>query len=103
MATTSEILDALRSVVDPELGVNVVDLGLIYGIDMDEDSIHIRMTLTTSGCPLHETMLEAVRYVAQMAALTKSIHVDLVWTPGWSPERMSDEARAQLGWSLSEE
>ncbi|MBI3110019.1 MAG: metal-sulfur cluster assembly factor [Ignavibacteriales bacterium] len=99
MATRESIREALKMVIDPELGLNLVDLGLIYDIDLDEDSIHIAMTLTTAGCPLHESMIEAVRHVAQSSDLTKMVYVDLVWEPPWTPELMSEDAKKTLGWS----
>lgn len=99
MATRESIREALKMVIDPELGLNLVDLGLIYDIDLDEDSIHIAMTLTTAGCPLHESMIEAVRHVAQSVDLTKMVYVDLVWEPPWTPDLMSEGARKALGWS----
>lgn len=98
MATKEQILEALRMVVDPELGVNVVDLGLIYDIVIEDERILVAMTLTTTGCPLHESMAEAVRHVVQMADVTKSVFVDLVWNPPWTPERMTETARKALGW-----
>lgn len=103
MVTKEQILDALRLVIDPELGLNVIDLGLIYGIDIGERAITVSMTLTTSGCPLHESMAEAVRHVAQMADLTKIVKVNVVWDPPWTPERMTNEAKRQLGWAAAEE
>ncbi|MEX2088549.1 MAG: metal-sulfur cluster assembly factor [Bacteroidota bacterium] len=99
MATRESLREALKMVIDPELGLNLVDLGLIYDIDIDEDSIHIAMTLTTAGCPLHESMIEAVRHVAQSADLTRSVFVELVWDPPWTPERMSADAKKALGWA----
>lgn len=101
MVTKGQIIDALKLVVDPELGVNVVDLGLIYDVDITNDYITITMTLTTMGCPLHESMVEAVRHVAQMADLTKTVNVNLVWEPPWTPERLTPAAKQMLGWGNS--
>lgn len=101
MVTKEQIIDALKLVVDPELGINVVDLGLIYDIDITDESITITMTLTTMGCPLHESMVEAVRHVVQMADLTKTVDVKLVWEPPWTPERLTPVARQMLGWGNS--
>lgn len=98
MATKEEILEALKTVVDPELGINVVDLGLIYGVEVDDKSVRVTMTLTTHGCPLHESMAAAVQNVIRMVELTKEIHVDLVWEPAWNPTLMTDNARRLLGW-----
>ncbi len=101
MATKEQIIDALKLVIDPELGVNVVDLGLIYDIDIANEVITITMTLTTMGCPLHESMVEAVRHVAQMTDLTKTVNVELVWEPQWTPERLTPSAKQMLGWGNS--
>ena len=100
MVSKEQILDALRMVVDPELGINVVDLGLIYEVEVTEASIEIAMTLTTMGCPLHESMVEAVRHVAQMSDLTKTVDVHLIWDPPWTPECLSSHAKEQLGWGV---
>lgn len=91
------IEDALRHVYDPELEVNIVDLGLIYDIEEDEHNIHIRMTLTTPGCPLHDSIIGGVYRILQKEFPDKEINVDLVWEPRWTPERMSDEAKERLG------
>lgn len=101
MVTKEQIIDALKLVVDPELGINVVDLGLIYDVDITDESITITMTLTTMGCPLHESMVEAVRHVVQMADLTKTVDVELVWEPPWTPERLTPAAKQMLGWGNS--
>ena len=99
MPTQEQVIDIIKQCYDPEIPINIYDLGLIYDIDLDEDSIHIAMTLTTAGCPLHESMIEAVRHVTQSADLTKMVYVDLVWEPPWTPELMSEDAKKALGWS----
>jgi metal-sulfur cluster biosynthetic enzyme len=101
MVTKEQIVDALKLVIDPELGINVVDLGLIYDINITDEFITITMTLTTMGCPLHESMVEAVRHVVQMTDLTKRVDVELVWEPQWMPERLTPTARQMLGWGNS--
>ena len=98
MVTQEKIFDALRSVVDPELGINVVDLGLIYSVDMSDQYIHVTMTLTTPGCPLHGSMSQAVERAVKMFDPAKEVMVDVVWEPAWTPERMSEHARKMLGW-----
>lgn len=99
MATRDEVLKTLHAVIDPELGINVVDLGLIYAIDIDEHSITVTMTLTTPGCPLHESMSSAVLNVLRSVDPEKAIHVQLVWEPPWTPERLTEQARQMLGWN----
>jgi len=97
MVAKEQILEALRLVIDPELGINVVDLGLIYSVEVKDRTIDITMTLTTAGCPLHESMVEAIRHVAQLSDLTKIVDVHLVWDPPWTPERLTPDAKAILG------
>ncbi|HLI09910.1 MAG TPA: metal-sulfur cluster assembly factor [Ktedonobacteraceae bacterium] len=94
----SLIYEALREVYDPELGVNVVDLGLVYNIDITEDGfVTITMTLTTPGCPMHESLAEGVG--AALGDIPGLIggEIRLVWNPLWSPERMTEEGKRQLG------
>ncbi|KEQ27640.1 metal-sulfur cluster assembly factor [Paenibacillus tyrfis] len=89
----------LMLVFDPELGVNVVDLGLIYSIEIKDGHIAIRMTLTTPGCPLHDTIIGGVRRALEGKPGVAGVSVEVVWEPQWTPERMSDEAKRQLsGW-----
>lgn len=90
--------EALRKVYDPELGINVMDLGLIYGIDVTQDGIvRITMTLTTRGCPLHDTMVGGVKASLSRVPGVNGVDVDLVWSPAWTPDTMKPEARKQLG------
>ncbi|MFB0840697.1 metal-sulfur cluster assembly factor [Paenibacillus oleatilyticus] len=86
----------LMLVFDPELGVNVVDLGLIYGIDIKDGHIAIRMTLTTPGCPLHDTIIGGVRRALEGKPGVAGVSVEVIWEPQWTPDRMSDEAKRQL-------
>ena len=96
--THSLIFEALRSVYDPELGVNVVDLGLIYDVDMNEEShVTITMTLTTPGCPMHESIGEGVGVALQDVPGVTSGEIRLVWNPPWDPSRMAEEGRRMLG------
>ena len=93
------VLEALKEVIDPELGINVVDLGLIYEVAVDEADVRITMTLTTPGCPLHESIAEAVQEVLQdMLPRIGDVQLDLVWDPRWTPDRISEEGRWALGW-----
>lgn len=90
----------LRSVIDPELGVNIVDLGLVYGVEVDESvgGVDIDMTLTTPGCPLSGFMDDQIRSRLAQLPQVRDVHVELVWEPAWSPEMMSAAARQALGW-----
>lgn len=96
----AEVVQALRSVIDPELGINIVALGLVYavGIEGDElDSVDVVMTLTTPGCPMHGTITADAKSVIAALPWVKNAHVTLTWQPPWTPDRMLDEAREILG------
>ncbi|WEK53259.1 MAG: iron-sulfur cluster assembly protein [Candidatus Cohnella colombiensis] len=90
------LLTLLQEVYDPELGVNIVDLGLIYELQEDPDKVYVRMTLTTPGCPMHDTIVGGVKWVLREQKPT--IEVDVVWEPKWSPDRMNDAAKQFLGY-----
>ncbi len=92
------VINALRSVYDPEIPVNIYDLGLIYRLKISADgSVKIDMTLTAPACPVAGTMPVMVREAAERVPGVTAVKVDLVWDPPWSPERMSEEARLELG------
>jgi len=97
MVTEEDVREQLREVMDPELNINIVDLGLIYEIDVDEgDNVDILMTLTTPGCPLHGVFDELVTKEVEKLDVGE-IDVELTFEPRWSPEEMSDEARDKMG------
>lgn len=99
LITEARVLEALQQVYDPELGVNVVDLGLVYGLAIEGSRVRVTMTLTTPGCPLHGSLAEAVEAVVQSAVPgVEAVDVDVVWDPPWTPERMSEAGRSALGW-----
>jgi metal-sulfur cluster biosynthetic enzyme len=93
------LLDALRSVDDPEAGMNIVELGLIYGVEATPPTATVRMTMTSAACPLGDFLTDAVRdaLLARFAEL-EEVNVELVWDPPWTPDRMSEEARNFFGW-----
>ncbi len=94
----SLIFEVLRDVYDPELGVNVVDLGLVYNVDVSEEGhVTIAMTLTTPGCPMHESIGEGVGRALQGVPGVTSVEIRLVWYPPWDPARMTEEGRRMLG------
>ena len=98
MIVKEKVLEALKSVYDPELNINVVDLGLIYNVEVsDEADVIITMTLTTPGCPLHDSITTGVRYSVQGLEETRNVEVNLVWEPAWSPEKMTPEGLKLLG------
>lgn len=94
------IREALRSVVDPELHLNIIDLGLVYAIEQPADGeVQITMTLTTPGCPIGTTLVQAVERVVAPLPGVKRVHVTLTFEPRWSPELISAAGRAQLGFA----
>lgn len=96
------VRQALRQVVDPELGVNIVDLGLIYNVTVHDHNIRISMTMTTPDCPLEELLTTQVRAVImQQIPTVRLVEIEVVWDPPWQPERMSEAAKAELGWSTT--
>jgi metal-sulfur cluster biosynthetic enzyme len=98
MATETDIREALRHVVDPEIGVNIVDLGLVYRIEVEDGRVRIAMTMTSPTCPLGEYLKDLVTSaIRQRAPDVLDVDVSLEWEPPWNPDMMSDEARRQLG------
>jgi metal-sulfur cluster biosynthetic enzyme len=98
--TSNDILDALRAVIDPEIGMNVVDLGLVYEAAVRDGDVHVALTMTTPTCPLGESICdEAERAIRQSVPGVKSVSVDLVREPPWQPSMMSTAARERLGWT----
>ncbi len=91
-------LNALRQVIDPEVGINVVDLGLVYAVQVENDRVAVRMTLTAPGCPMGAQLLEEVDQALQREFPGLQVQVELVWEPQWSPDCMSEAAKRQLGW-----
>lgn len=93
--TAEEVEEALRDVIDPELGINIVDLGLVYGIIVDEnDFVTIDMTLTSAGCPLTDLIENQV--VMMLNGITSGASINWVWMPPWGPDRITDDGREQL-------
>jgi metal-sulfur cluster biosynthetic enzyme len=94
-----QIVQALRGVIDPELKINIVDLGLIYSAEMDEGHVQVAMTLTTPGCPLASHLTEmAEAAIWKQVPGAQSVEVRLVWSPPWRPTMMSEEGKEQMGW-----
>ncbi len=91
----ADVLEALRDVVDPELGINVVDLGLVYGVDVDDERIAtIDMTLTSAACPLTDVIEDQAREALE--GLVAEFRINWVWLPPWGPESITDDGREQL-------
>ncbi|WP_125604502.1 metal-sulfur cluster assembly factor [Lapidilactobacillus bayanensis] len=101
MATDEQkekMLDALEAVIDPELGIDIVNLGLIYEVDLDDDGLAtVNMTLTTMGCPLTDYLSDNINQVLKALPDVKDVEIELVWYPQWTPDMMSRYARISLG------
>jgi metal-sulfur cluster biosynthetic enzyme len=97
MANKEEIFEVLKGVIDPEIGINIVDLGLVYEVESKDETNEITMTLTTPGCPMHNTISAWVENVVAHLEPEKKVIINLVWEPQWTPDRMSLEARKELG------
>jgi metal-sulfur cluster biosynthetic enzyme len=97
MPTQDEVLTVLKEVEDPEIGVNVVDLGLVYNVAVNDSSVNVEMTLTAPGCPMHETIARAAEMAIETLPDVKDAHVQMVWNPPWTPDRLTDEGRRLLG------
>lgn len=97
--SSDHIRSLLRSVVDPEIGVNIVDLGLVYGIDAADGAVRISLTMTSPACPMSDVVIaDAEAALAAGLPENTGISIDLVWNPPWDPSMMSDKARGTLGW-----
>ncbi len=96
MTSKEEILKVLKNVIDPEVGINIVDLGLVYEIESTEDYNKITMTLTTPGCPMHSSITNWVETAVRQIDPEKNVIVNLVWQPPWTPDKMSPEAKQEL-------
>ena len=95
LASLDEVTEALKDVIDPELGINVVDLGLIYDMSVDEANVAILdMTLTSAACPLQDVIEDQARQV--LADITSDVVINWVWMPPWGPNKISDDGREQL-------
>ncbi|MDV6238023.1 metal-sulfur cluster assembly factor [Trueperella bernardiae] len=90
----ADIEEALRDVIDPELGINIVDLGLLYGVTIDGNTAIADMTLTSAACPLTDVIEEQARQA--VAGLVDDLRINWVWLPPWGPERITDDGRDQL-------
>jgi metal-sulfur cluster biosynthetic enzyme len=96
----SEVTQALRSVEDPEAGMSIVDLGLVYSVRCEPGRVRVEMTMTSPACPAAPYLVdEAAAAVRGIAPEGTDVQVELVWEPPWTPERMSAEAQSRFGWS----
>ena len=97
--TSQQVLDSLKQCMDPEIPINIVDMGLIYGVNVTDDNmVNIKMTMTTRGCPLHDTLVSDVkRYVNKVSGVS-GVNVEIVWEPAWTPEKMSEEGKKLINY-----
>ncbi|EOM75010.1 metal-sulfur cluster assembly factor [Rhodococcus rhodnii] len=91
-----DLEEAMRDVVDPELGINVVDLGLVYGITEDDDVVTVDMTLTSAACPLTDVIEDQAKGALVRSGLTDELRINWVWMPPWGPDKITDDGREQL-------
>ena len=96
--TREQLLDALRNVYDPELGINIVDLGLVYEVDLNGGTVHVDYALTTMGCPIGPLIEQQMQQVLSNVPGVTAVEAEMVLRPAWSPEMMSEEAKAALGY-----
>ncbi len=93
------VREALRGVEDPEAGMNIVDLGLVYAVEVDADAVHVDLTMTTAACPMAEMIVDHARdAIAAIVPAGTNIDVQLVWDPPWTPDKMTGIAREHFGW-----
>jgi len=97
IVNVEHVRDSLKKCMDPEVPLSIVDMGLIYGIDITKNNdVNIKMTMTTKGCPLHETMVDDVKRYAKKVSGVNNVDVEIVWDPPWTMDKMSDEAKAMM-------
>jgi metal-sulfur cluster biosynthetic enzyme len=97
MAEDNALLEALKEVIDPELMVNIVDLGLVYDVEQEGPKVNVNMTLTSPACPVGPQLMQQAKMALERLDDVEEAEIQLVMTPPWSPERMTDDARDQLG------
>jgi metal-sulfur cluster biosynthetic enzyme len=95
--TVDDVMEALANVIDPELGLDFVELGLIYGVDVDDGNVHVTFTLTTPGCPIGPQVSEQIEeFVGELDGV-RNVTSEMVFMPAWSPEKMTEDAKFALG------
>lgn len=99
MITKDQVIEQLKTIIDPELNVNIVDLGLIYDIVIDQEkgAVEVTMTLTTPGCPLSFVFEEWIPEAVKKIEGVKDVRMNLVWEPAWDPDKMTDDAKELMG------
>ena len=101
MPDDEAVREALRRVDDPEAGMNIVELGLVYGVDVSEDAVRVDMTMTTAACPMTDMITDQARSViAAIVPEGTTVDIRLVWDPPWTPDKMTGIAKEHFGWKL---
>jgi metal-sulfur cluster biosynthetic enzyme len=95
--TRDDVIEALRSVEDPELGMDIVELGLLYDVEVHEPRVHVRYSLTSMGCPAGPLIQQSIEEVVNALPGIEDVETELTWDPPWTPEKMSDDAKFILG------
>ena len=95
--TADAVREALRGVKDPELNLNIIDLGLVYDVEVDEGNVSIRMTLTSPGCPAGPMIMNDIHKTVRPMEGVKDVDIEIVWEPYWTPERIDPKIRAMMG------
>ena len=97
--TSQQVLDSLKQCMDPEIPINIVDMGLIYGVKVGNDNkVDVKMTMTTRGCPLHETLVSDVKRYVNKVPGVNGVNVEIVWEPAWTPEKRSEEGKKLINY-----
>lgn len=97
MVTEETVFDTLKELIDPEVGINIVDMGLIYGVDIQDATANITMTLTSPGCPAGGQIINGTQHLVEQLDGIDDANINVVWTPRWTPEMMSEDAKDELG------
>ena len=97
MPTQEEVMDVLRECYDPEIPINIVDLGLVYGVEINGGFVKIEVTMTSRGCPMSDMLVSNIREQVSRLKGVNEVSVEIVWDPPWTPEKMSQPAKEQLG------
>lgn len=97
MVSEESVLEKIKEIIDPEIGINIVDMGLIYEVDIDDTTVDIKMTLTSPGCPAGGQIINGAQHVTQQLDGVEEVNIEVVWNPRWTPELMSEEAKDELG------
>jgi metal-sulfur cluster biosynthetic enzyme len=97
MVSEETVLETIKQIIDPEIGINIVDMGLIYGVDINDTTVDITMTLTRPGCPAGGQIVNGTQQVTQQMDGVEEVNVNVIWDPRWSMELMSEDAKDELG------